>query len=206
MVEEIKTGRDQGDPRQEDPLSAAPDSEQEAQNEQHAAPSVPDQGSETEVEQVENETLYQEIEALKQLAAENLDKALRSQAEMENLRKRTAREIENAHKYGLDRFIKELLPVIDSMELGISASDNADDVAGLREGMDLTLKKFIDVLNKSGIEVIDPQGEKFNPELHEAISVQALEGGQSGTVIAVMQKGYSLNGRLVRPAMVIVAQ
>ena len=213
MVEEIKQSRDQGDAPQEHGHGTVPNSEPAGREQQDAAASSPDegaetgdQGAETDAEQVTRETLYQEIESLRQQVAEHLDKAMRSQAELENLRKRTAREIENAHKYGLDRFIKELLPVIDSMELGISASANADEVAGLRAGMDLTLKMFIDVLNKSGVEVIDPQGEKFNPELHEAVSVQALEGGQAGTVIAVMQKGYSLNGRLVRPAMVVVAR
>jgi len=206
MVEEIKEGRDQGQDLQEDQRTTVPGAEQAAQQEQKTAADAAADGSEAVSGEVEIEALFQEIESLKQQAADSLDKAMRAQAEMDNLRKRTAREIENAHKYGLDRFLKELLPVIDSLELGISISDNAGDVAGLREGMDLTLKMFLDVLNKSGVEMIDPQGEKFDPELHAAVSVQALEGGQSGTVTAVMQKGYSLNGRLVRPAMVVVAK
>lgn len=202
MVEEIKA--DQG--REEQVRSQH---QQEGENGQEAA-AAGQETAQADEEQVapgpSAEALHEEIESLKQQAADHLDKALRAQAEMENLRKRSAREVENAHKYGMDRFIRELLPVIDSMELGISASDNSGDITGLREGMDLTLKKFLDVLNKSGVEVIDPQGEKFNPELHEAVSVQAADSGQAGTVIAVMQKGYSLNGRLVRPAMVVVAQ
>lgn len=202
MVGEIKENQDQqGDTQLEDRQGTVPDSEQETREPQEAVAEEVEMLPEASIED-----LYQEIESLKQQVAENLDKAIRSQAEMENLRKRTAREVENAHKYGLDRFIRELLPVIDSMELGISASDNADGIAGLREGMDLTLIKFLDVLHKSGVEVIDPQGEKFNPELHEAVSVTEAGGGKSGTVIAVMQKGYALNGRLVRPAMVVVAQ
>lgn len=205
MVEDIKEGREQGHDLQEDLQITEPGAEQAAQQEPKTAVGEGN-GSDAVTEQVDVEALFQEIESLKQQVVESLDKAMRAQAEMDNLRKRTAREIENAHKYGLDRFLKELLPVIDSMELGISVSDNAGDVASLREGMDLTLKIFLDVLNKSGVEVIDPQGEKFNPELHEAVSVQAAESGQSGTVTAVMQKGYSLNGRLVRPAMVVVAQ
>ena len=154
----------------------------------------------------EIDALNQELEILRQKVSENLDKALRAQAEMENLRKRTSRDIENAHKYALENFVNELLPVLDSMELGIEASSSADDIGSMREGMELTLKKFRDTLSKCGVEVIDPQGEKFNPEKHEAVSMQAIEGTESGAVVAVMQKGYALNGRLVRPAMVVVAK
>ena len=152
------------------------------------------------------DTLSQEIEVLKQKADENLNKAIRAQAELDNVLKRTSRDIENAHKYALEKFITELLPILDSMELGISASDEADDSASLREGMDLTLKMFITTLEKFGVKVINPQDEKFNPELHEAVSMQELEDVESGSVISVMQKGYELNGRLVRPAMVMVAK
>ncbi len=152
------------------------------------------------------ETLSQEIEVLKQTAEDNLDKALRAQAELDNVLKRTSRDIENAHKYALENFVTELLPILDSMELGISASDSGEDIANLREGMDLTLKMFVDTLEKFGVIVIDPQNEKFNPEIHEAVSMQELEDVESGSVISVMQKGYELNGRLVRPAMVMVAK
>ena len=203
MVEEIKEGQEEGIPQPEGKHETATGNGEESQEEPGTEAF---EGKEVETGESDLDVLSQEVESLKQQAAESFDRALRAQAEMENLRKRTAREIENAHKYGLDRFVRDLLPVIDSMELGISASDNAGDIASLKEGMDLTLKMFIDVLNKSGIEVIDPQGEKFNPELHEAVSVQAVDDGESGTVIAVMQKGYTLNGRLVRPAMVVVAK
>jgi len=96
--------------------------------------------------------------------------------------------------------------VIDSVELGISATDSAQDIESLKEGMDLTLKKFIDTLEKFGISVVEPMDEKFNPEQHEAVSMQEIEGVESGTVVTVLQKGYELNGRLVRPAMVVVAK
>jgi len=153
------------------------------------------------------EELRQVNENLQLKLEENLDKVLRVQAEMENLRKRTLRDIENAHKYALDKFIKELLPVIDSMELGITASgDEVEELDSFIEGMDLTLKKFLDTLQKFGVEVIDPLQEKFNPEKHQAVTMQEAEGTESGSVTAVMQKGYELNGRLVRPAMVIVAK
>jgi molecular chaperone GrpE len=152
------------------------------------------------------EKLMQEIEVLKKLADEHKDNALRARADLENMRKRTIRDVENAHKYALEKFVDELLPVLDSLELGISASNTAEDIESLREGMDLTCKKFASTLEKFGVKVIDPQGEKFNPELHEAVSMQEQEGMAPGTVISVMQKGYELNGRLVRPAMVMVAK
>lgn len=159
-----------------------------------------------EAQTADEDGLQQELEAARRQARENEDKMLRTQAEMENLRKRTARDVENAHKFALEKFVNELLPVLDSLELGLDAANSANGQDTLREGMELTLKKFRDVLEKFGVIVIDPQGEKFNPERHEAMSMQELEGAEPNTVISVMQKGYELNGRLVRPAMVIVAK
>jgi len=152
------------------------------------------------------ELIMQQIDSHKRSAAENMEKALRAQAELDNMRKRTARDIENAHKYSLERFVNDLLPVIDSMELGLSATENAADVDSMKEGMDLTYKMFTASLDKFGVRVVNPQGEKFNPELHQAVSMQEGEGVESGNIISVMQKGYELNGRLIRPAMVIVAK
>ena len=150
--------------------------------------------------------LLQENERLKLERQEHVDKALRATAELDNVRKRTSRDVENAHKYALERFVNDLLPVIDSLELGINASQSAEDIESLREGMDLTLKKLFDCLEKFGVKAIDPTGEKFDPDWHEAVSMQALEGSDPGQVVTVMQKGYELNGRLVRPAMVVVAK
>lgn len=152
------------------------------------------------------ETLMQRLDDQKRIAVENQDRMLRAQAELDNMRKRTARDIENAHKYALERFITNLLPVLDSMEMGISASSNAEGLDSVLEGMNLTYKMFTSTLEKFGVKVIDPQGEKFNPEQHEAVSIQETEDTEAGTVITVMQKGYELNGRLVRPAMVVVAK
>ncbi len=150
--------------------------------------------------------LLQEIERLKMEVQESSDKAVRATAELDNIRKRTSRDIENAHKYALEKFVNELLPVLDSMELGINASQSAEDIESLREGMDLTLKMLFDRMGKFGVKTIDPAGEKFDPEWHEAVSMQELEGSEPGQVVTVMQKGYELNGRLVRPAMVVVAK
>ena len=150
--------------------------------------------------------LLQENERLKMEVQESSDKAVRATAELDNIRKRTSRDIENAHKYALERFVNESLPVVDSMELGINASQSAEDIESLREGMDLTLKMLFDCMSKFGVKTIDPAGEKFDPEWHEAVSMQELEGSEPGRVVTVMQKGYELNGRLVRPAMVVVAK
>ena len=155
--------------------------------------------------EVDIEAMEQLIEKQKAEIAKNKDQVLRVQAELENMRKRTIRDIEHAHKFALEKFVNELIPVLDSMELGIDATNNAEDIESVREGMDLTMKKFASALEKFGVTVVDPQGEKFDPEKHEAVTMQEQQGAEAGTVITVLQKGYLLNGRLVRPAMVIVA-
>ena len=140
--------------------------------------------------------------------AEAKDEALRARAEMENLRRRTIRDVENAHKFGIERLVGELLPVIDSLELGLQAADAQEGatVEALREGSELTLKMMLGALEKSQLQVVNPVDESFNPEFHQAMSMQPSEEKASGTVMQVFQKGYTLSGRLVRPAMVIVAQ
>lgn len=153
------------------------------------------------------ESLSEQIETLKTQVADSLDKAVRAQAELDNVRKRTTRDVESAHKYALDKFINELLPVLDSMELGIVASVEVDDVNSLREGLELTLKMFCSSLEKSGVHPVNPQkGDKFNPDQHEAVTVHEVDDAESGVVVTTLQKGYELNGRLIRPAMVIVAK
>jgi molecular chaperone GrpE len=153
------------------------------------------------------EDVTQVLEDTKRKVQEHWNAFLRSQAELENLRKRSAREIENTRKFGLERFVAELLPVKDSLELGVAAAkDESVSLASVREGMDLTLKMFKTAMEKFGIEEIAPQDEPFNPEFHEAMSVQQTDKVPSGTVLTLVQKGYLLNGRLVRPAMVIVAK
>jgi molecular chaperone GrpE len=153
------------------------------------------------------EELVRLLQEAQSKADQYWDKVLRLQAEQENLRKRSAREVENAHKYGLERFLTELLPVKDSLELGIAAaSDEAVDVGKVREGVDLTLKMLNGALEKFGAAEIDPLNEPFDPQVHQAMTVQEAQGKPSGTVVAVVQKGCLLNGRVVRPAMVIVSK
>ncbi len=140
-------------------------------------------------------------------ATENWDKALRVQAEMENLKRRTQKDLDSAHKYGLEKFAKELLSVIDSLELGIqAATSDAPEVVKLKEGSELTIKQFEAVFAKFNIEAVDPTGQPFNPEFHQAMTMLPSADAEPNTVINVFQKGYVLNGRLIRPAMVVVSQ
>ena len=159
-----------------------------------------------ESKEVDVEFLQGQLEKLQEQSKVSLDKVVRAQAEMENLRKRAARDVENAHKYALEKFTDELLPIMDSLELGLSASVKAKNLDDLCKGMELTLEMFNTVMEKFGITMIEPKGEKFNPELHDAVSMQETNDSNSGIIIEVMQKGYTLNGRLIRPAMVVVAK
>jgi molecular chaperone GrpE len=164
------------------------------------------EGSDEELN-VSLEELLQQLEDAKGKADEYRDQLLRAQAEMENQRKRASRDVENAHKYALEKFAKELLGVRDSLELGIEAARDAEaDAAKLLEGKELTLKMLTQVMGKFEIEQINPVGEKFDPELHQAMSMQPSDEYPPNTVIQVVQRGYTLNGRLIRPAMVIVSQ
>ena len=140
-------------------------------------------------------------------AESHWETVLRTQADMENLRKRVQRDVENAHKYGLERFLEELLPIRDSMELGLAAThEDGVSLEQVREGVELTLKMLTGAMEKFGVEVVDPVESPFDPEFHQAMSMQDVPGVESGTVTMVMQKGFVLNGRLVRPALVMVAK
>jgi len=162
---------------------------------------------EMEVDKQTQDELGQLLQQAETKAQENWDKLLRVQAEMENVRRRAERDVENAHKYALEKFAAELLPVKDSLELGAAAAQKEDaDVARLREGTELTLKLLEDALGKFGIKVVDPLEQPFNPEFHQAMSMIEAPDKKPNTVVAVMQKGYTLNERLLRPAMVVVAR
>ncbi|MEN8128816.1 MAG: nucleotide exchange factor GrpE [Pseudomonadota bacterium] len=152
------------------------------------------------------EELQQELEEAQSKAEANWEKLLRVQAELENQRKRSQRELENAHKYAIERFVTELLPVKDSLELGIGHTPDQSTAEKLHEGMELTLKMLVQLMEKFNIEEINPEGKPFDPELHQAMTLQENADLATNTVITVMQKGYTLNGRLVRPAMVIVSK
>jgi len=185
--------------RPKEVIEEAPEDEgtdgQAAQPAVEEAQQAPDNG---------NEQGTDELAALQARADENWDRYLRAAAELENVRKRAARDVENAHKFALERFARELLGVRDTLEMGLAAADGAS-VESLLEGKEATLKLLTTVLQQFGIEEVDPAGEPFDPELHEAISMQPSADLEPGSVMNVVQKGYTLNGRLLRPAMVIVA-
>jgi molecular chaperone GrpE len=162
---------------------------------------------ESETAEVSIEDLQKQLAKAEQKAADNLDKALRVQAEMENLKRRTQKDLDSAHKYGLEKFAKELLSVIDSLELGIqAATSDVPEVVKLKEGSELTIAQFESVFAKFNIVAINPVGEVFNPEFHQAMTMVPSPDAEPNSVINVFQKGYVLNGRLIRPAMVVVAQ
>ncbi len=187
----------QARPATEDQTPGAPPAEVGNEAGDQADPAAPE---------IDIEALQLQLKKEAEQAEANRELALRTRADMENLQKRTARDIENAHKYALQGFVNELLPIMDSLQLGLAASGDTDNIKELRAGMELTLKMFGAALDKFGVRMIDPLDEKFNPEQHEAVSMQEAEGKASGTVISVMQKGYELNGRLIRAATVMVAK
>ena len=172
---------------------------------------VEDTGA-VEIEEIVTiDSLQAELDEANQTIAE-LQKQLaelepRAQAEIANQRRRAEVEVEKARKFAVEKFASELLPVIDSLERAIESSQVEDEVVKpLREGVEMTHKMFIDGVAKFNLEVVNPEGEAFNPEHHQAMSMVEVEGTAPNTVIAVMQKGYVLNGRLVRPAMVMVSK
>lgn len=144
------------------------------------------------------------IARLKALAGENWDKYVRASAELENVRKRASRDVENAHKFALERFCSELLAVKDSLEMGLAAADKAD-AKSLLEGKEATLKLLAATMERFGVVELDPEGEPFDPQQHEAMTMQPSADVEPGSVLTVFQKGYALNGRLLRPARVVVA-
>lgn len=152
--------------------------------------------------------LHALLEDARSKADEHWNQCLRLQAEIDNLHKRGARDLENAHKYGLEKFAGALLPVRDSLEMGIAAATQGQNIdpAKLIEGSELTLKMLASALEKFGVTEVNPQGERFNPQFHEAMSIQPRADLEPNTVVAVVQKGYLLNDRLIRPAMVIVSK
>jgi len=219
MVAERETGTQEQKPK--GPGAAMPDlaevakvpaEEEVVVAAETAAAAAAEIGVEKEVEEAFTddadapEQLTSPLEEAQAKADENWDQLLRVRAEMENLKRRHANELEKAHKFALDGFVRELLQVRDSLELGHDAArDEGTDVVKFREGTELTLKLLVSVMGRFGVEQLDPQDKPFNPEYHQALTTQPTADIVPNTVVRVIQKGYLLNGRLVRPAMVIVA-
>ena len=182
-----------------DEHSLAPEAEEQA----HLEDVVPEAAAEDD----NAETIEQQLEKAQITIKDYWDQMMRLRAEIENNRKRAERDVENAHKYALKSFVENLLPVIDSMEMGqVAAGAENATLDSIREGSDLTISMFVQVLEKNGLEQVNPVGEKFDPEKHQAISMVESGDAESNTVVEVMQKGFMLNDRLVRPAMVVVAK
>lgn len=152
------------------------------------------------------EALQKEIATEKARADENWDKLLRSVAELENIKRRSDKDIASAHKYALERFVDQLIPVLDSLEHALANFNESHNVSSMREGIVLTLKMFNEVLAKNGVTELNPVGQVFNPQLHEAMSMQEVSDKPNNSVLTVLQKGYQLNDRVIRPARVIVVK
>ncbi|QJD60239.1 nucleotide exchange factor GrpE [Pseudomonas sp. gcc21] len=168
-----------------------------------------DQDPEVEevLEGTDTEGLAAKVASLEEQLATAQDQALRAAADVQNARRRAEQEVEKAHKFALERFANDLLPVLDSLERGIELSDPSDEaLKPMREGMELTLKMFADTLGRHQIEAVHPEGEPFNPELHQAMTTEERDSMEPNTVVRVFQKGYTLSGRLLRPAMVVVSK
>jgi len=166
---------------------------------------------EKDVEEQADFTLEEVLEKLaeeKEGAVQAREDLLRVQAEMQNLRRRTEQDIEKAHKYGQEKFSTELLTVMDNLERALAAASDYEDetVKAIYEGVDLTLKSFTDCFNRFHIGSVDPMGEPFDPQLHQAVTILENSDVEPNTVIEVMQKGYTLHGRVIRPAMVVVSK
>ena len=149
--------------------------------------------------------LEEKLTLAEQKSHDNWEKLTRAMAELENVRRRAERDVANAHKFSLERFANQLLPVVDSLEQALQLADKVENKA-MHEGLELTMKLFVDVLQKNQIEQINPDGEPFDPQQHEAMSMQAAPGVAAHTVLVVFQKGYKLHDRVIRPARVIVAK
>ncbi len=149
----------------------------------------------------------QEVAALKDELAQAREQALRAAAEAQNARRRAEQDVEKAHKYALEKFVGDLLPVADNLERAIEATAlEVADMQAVTEGVQLTLKSLIEVLKKHSVEQLDPKGEPFDPQIHQAMTMVQQPEAEPNSVLDVFQKGYTLNGRLVRPAMVVVAK
>ncbi|MBD1228861.1 nucleotide exchange factor GrpE [Xenorhabdus griffiniae] len=166
-----------------------------------------EQADAPETESIVDPRVAELEEQLKQAQVNERDAMLRARAEIENIRRRTEQDIEKAHKFALEKFANELLPVIDNLERALDAADRTNEtLLPMIEGIELTLKSFIDSVGKFGVEVVSDINVPFNPEVHQAMTMMESDQHEPNQVMLVMQKGYTLNGRLLRPAMVAVSK
>ena len=153
------------------------------------------------------EDLVTRVHVLEEQLAAAQDQSLRVAADLQNVRRRAEQDVEKAHKFALEKFAGDLLPIVDSLERGLDLSNPDDEsIRPMREGIELTLKMFADTLKRYHLEAIDPHGQPFNAEHHQAMAMQESADVEPNSVLKVFQKGYQLNGRLLRPAMVVVSK
>ncbi|GGO78516.1 hypothetical protein GCM10011348_10610 [Marinobacterium nitratireducens] len=182
--------------------SAAQSAEAEAQ----AADSASDSPEADAAELPDAATLAADLEKASAEAEALRDQMLRIQAEAQNVRRRAEQDVEKAHKFGVEKFANEMLPIVDSLERAIEACGDDEANKAIREGVEMTLGMLLSGLGKFNVEPVDPQGETFDPALHQAMSMVQVPDAAPNTVVTVVQKGYTLSGRLLRPAMVMVAK
>ncbi len=160
-----------------------------------------------QVELLSYEELQKRLAAAEEKASQSWERSLRMQADIENMQRRAERDVANAHKYALEKFVLELLPIVDGLERAVAAHEGEDSGSGtLLDGVNMTLKMMYAAFAKFGVEQVNPESQPFNPELHQAVSTLADANVAANTVVSVLQKGYLLNGRLIRPALVVVAK
>lgn len=182
--------------------------EQAAGEQTAAADGKASASADTPLDELTLEQALARLDQAEAAAAGHQADILRLHADMQNVRRRAEQDVEKAHKYGQERLVSDLLPVLDNLERALQAvdGDEHEKLGALRQGVELTLKSFLDCLKKFNVNIIDPAGEPFDPQFHQAMGMQESTTAEPDTVIAVMQKGYSLNGRVLRPAMVMVSR
>lgn len=184
-----------------------PNTDVEASEAENQTEQEPGQTLEVEGGGPELEALTTQVAELEAQLQEAKEQSLRAAAEAQNVRRRAEQDVEKAHKFALEKFAGDMLPVADNLERAVAAFDGADDASKpLLEGVELTLKTLMDALSRHKLEPVDPEGEPFDPQLHQAMSMVENPDVEPNTVLNVFQKGYTLNGRLVRPAMVVVSK
>lgn len=205
-AEQRNVGKDEADePAVEE--AEAPGTGDDGPAAEEAAGGSPAEAAAEESPGARIERLEQELADARAQADDYWERLVRSEAEKDNIRKRAQKDVDTARKQSLEKLAAELLAVRDSLEMGVNAAhEDEADVAKIREGTELTLRMLTQAMEKFSIEEINPEGEKFNPDLHQAMSMQEVEGYEPNTVISVMQKGYRLEDRLLRPALVMVAK
>lgn len=195
-------------------IDAEVDSEalEEAASEAESPEAVEAAQEAVELADMSKAELFKDAENAREEAAKFRDAALRAEAEMQNVRRRASKDVEHAHKFGAEKLIQNLLPVVDSLEKALESSELVKDLdqdhsaKAVLDGVGLCHKMFLDTLSKENVAVVDPHGEPFDPNLHQAMSMVENPDMEPNSVVAVIQKGYQLNGRLVRPAMVMVSK